>query len=689
VLNTLPKRRATVPVARRVLIVDPDPGSEPSPSDPIVKERVDLVSTLIKVASLPRQEAIGPDVARIKALGEPAAIRQKLYARVDECLDTDGSRLQTGTLGAAAYRELRRINWMRDVASALARVGYDAKSFDDDTPQYRLLVQLLESWRREHPQRFAVRSAGADLAFELRRVNFLQGRLNAQMCAPDVDRDSKEFRRGEYLRHLLDHQYRALAQAGRKVRYRVDNPAGSELGELRAALAAIEHPTVQVGPLLLFEQIFAVVRAHNAIDAVVARFNDFLRPEIEHVRRRVRRALQQQPYLVPHLDAWRSFLLYDEVTYALQEQLPGENEDIEVHRISPRDATALLDERREGIPKLAGANVHHFGGFFSADWRRNDILWGRLDAAERIIRVVCPSTLETSEVDQLITRAHEGIVRDVLRDKEYRRLLSRLLANGERLPTECPTDANAVAKEVDAVLDGFRRRYSVPPPPDRRTVLKLASRAARVTDEVGTDLSRSQAKVIASPLAWIGRTLRLVAGLVDLVLAEAPWDIARHLVDLTIVAAVLMIVLGGVVGGDTVVGFGWTVLAVTVALKLLVETADAWAQRRRWWLVPGVLLALFAVLGYVWVASTSGTAGSVGLVAFGVALGFLLTSRQGGFRLLPVLLAVIVIVGLGVAGLRHDRDVLVGHACDGKKSVWEPFALALPTVDCPPAKSTP
>ena len=38
--------------------------------------------------------------------------------------------------------------------------------------------------------------------------------------------------------------------------------------------------------------------------------------------------------------------------------------------------------------KLAGVAIGHFGGFFEQGWRKNDILWGRLDAAERIIETI-------------------------------------------------------------------------------------------------------------------------------------------------------------------------------------------------------------------------------------------------------------------------------------------------------------
>jgi len=40
-----------------------------------------------------------------------------------------------------------------------------------------------------------------------------------------------------------------------------------------------------------------------------------------------------------------------------------------------------LPDDLDAAAKLAGSSLAHFGAFFSADWRRNDWWWGRLDAA--------------------------------------------------------------------------------------------------------------------------------------------------------------------------------------------------------------------------------------------------------------------------------------------------------------------
>ena len=64
----------------------------------------------------------------------------------------------------------------------------------------------------------------------------------------------------------------------------------------------------------------------------------------------------------------------------------GELDEIEVMRMSPVDSKLLKPMPDE--PKLRGVALGHFGAFFDRRYRENDHLWGRLDAAERLIRTL-------------------------------------------------------------------------------------------------------------------------------------------------------------------------------------------------------------------------------------------------------------------------------------------------------------
>ena len=106
-----------------------------------------------------------------------------------------------------------------------------------------------------------------------------------------------------------------------------------------------------------------------------------------------------------------NFLFYDLVTYPVQYGTDaGEANIVDVFRVSPEDAIAIVDQRRSNRRKLAGTYLMSFGAFLDESWRRNDMLWGRLDGAERLISALLPETKDEKIRDQLIREAHLSIL---------------------------------------------------------------------------------------------------------------------------------------------------------------------------------------------------------------------------------------------------------------------------------------
>lgn len=68
---------------------------------------------------------------------------------------------------------------------------------------------------------------------------------------------------------------------------------------------------------------------------------------------------------------------------------------ITVSQFSPLTALALPTP--DG-GKLKSVSLHHFGGFVDAAWRENDYLWGRLDAAELVLRMLRSSAPGQAQV---------------------------------------------------------------------------------------------------------------------------------------------------------------------------------------------------------------------------------------------------------------------------------------------------
>jgi len=100
-------------------------------------------------------------------------------------------------------------------------------------------------------------------------------------------------------------------------------------------------------------------------------------------RNRQRLALLSRYLGFPLWDA----LIFPTITLS---QLP-QFTPIGVSQFSPLAARAIPPPPAdEGKPrhKLRGVSMHHFGAFTDPAWRENDYLWGRLDAAELILRML-------------------------------------------------------------------------------------------------------------------------------------------------------------------------------------------------------------------------------------------------------------------------------------------------------------
>jgi len=95
---------------------------------------------------------------------------------------------------------------------------------------------------------------------------------------------------------------------------------------------------------------------------------------------------------------------------------------ITVSQFSPLAATALPWK----APKLKGVSLSHFGAFVAAEWRENDYLWGRLDAAELILRTLNASGGATVDATPLSATRKEAADEA---GRHLRRALEEILAD--------------------------------------------------------------------------------------------------------------------------------------------------------------------------------------------------------------------------------------------------------------------
>jgi patatin-related protein len=166
---------------------------------------------------------------------------------------------------------------------------------------------------------------------------------------------------------------------------------------VKASLAAVFRPAV-IGAWIeegdTTARVDEFVAAHRAdLDALVVR----LAAEFDAMRSRLATSLYS--YFHDHTASWDAaartevlsryigFPFWDVLIYPINRlSQAGELKELQVYRCSPSDSRALgLGSAAE---KLLGIKVAHFGGFFERAYRENDYLWGRIDAAERLLNLL-------------------------------------------------------------------------------------------------------------------------------------------------------------------------------------------------------------------------------------------------------------------------------------------------------------
>lgn len=166
----------------------------------------------------------------------------------------------------------------------------------------------------------------------------------------------------------------------------------------------------------------------------------------------------------------------------------GEADPIEVIRVSPKDATRYRDTVAD---KLAGEKLAHFSAFLKRSWRENDLLWGRLDAAEVIVRTILPDPVEANkildelspaiideELNSIRQRREVELTQTLLTDAEQKQLKDIL---AEQLTLKQVQDAETYLKEYYTTgQEGFD---SIPQSYILRTTAKSLRTISRMFDQ--------------------------------------------------------------------------------------------------------------------------------------------------------------------------------------------------------------
>jgi patatin-related protein len=328
----------------------------------------------------------------------------------------------------------------------------------------------------------------------------------------------------------------------------------------------------------------------------------------------------------------RNFVLYDLVTYPVQYGTgAGEANVVEVFRISPEDATALIHERKTNRQKLAGRTLMSFGAFLDQRWRKNDMLWGRLDGAERLITALLPGAADAAVREDLIKEAHMAILREEVKEEDLIsicRLLSDALAHcdasseqGRKLRMfvdnllagkEFPFAMNAALRQClekpEDIWRYYKDHFEVNRQLDPEDALRLISRTTTITGKMLEGLAQGYRSVPGKRIAaWI---TRLGATFWNMIAVAVPQSFGnlffRHWLGLLYLFAFLTILVGVFINERVKIA-GWEALGIVIALHVLVAGLGSYISGRKTFgraIFIGIVLSLLTliVLGGAYIA---------------------------------------------------------------------------------------
>jgi patatin-related protein len=403
-IGAIRAKPAATEVDRRLVFIQPHP---PEAGGRVPAKGLGLAETVWgSIGKLPRHEPMLDDLLALQAFNERAERVADMVKAGSALVPEDDTGPAAAVRGAgfayASYLELK----LYSVVERLANVACRMCKFPPDSGQASFVRSVLLTWARnggllgggplppdadEREPRIAFLKA-FDLEYGERRLRFVIRRVSEQY---DQGPDRRSV-------NVLKEQLYGLIR------------------ELWEAVNALEATPIS-GDV---QRLFAVEAIARAIDAdatfagAVRTFEEAQRPQLDALREdveahlgsalsghsgRVEEALRSGTASWPAdarqtvLDADAAFPHWDVLLYPLRQvSETAELDRVEVMRLSPFEVDRLYapdgsDEIR-GPLKLAGVKAAHFGAFFSRDRRENDYLWGRLDAAEWILKLLLDGT---------------------------------------------------------------------------------------------------------------------------------------------------------------------------------------------------------------------------------------------------------------------------------------------------------
>jgi patatin-related protein len=330
----------------------------------------------------------------------------------------------------------------------------------------------------------------------------------------------------------------------------------------------------------------------------------------------------QSPEGIVNEYVWILYQYFDcrdmQVFTVMQDQLAGEGSAVEIYRISPLDAILLrTNSDRAGENKLAGTALFAFGAFLSKEWRRNDMMWGRLDGAERIIGALLPDESDGCLRRQLCEQAFGIIIDEEFTPSKCADLIRPLMAylrqridpagktadqflNEAMRDSEdnCPEVVRQLLRSVSGSSDRlavFRDYYVKPADPPIDESLNRMRRAIRIFGDMLKELDGGSGPFtsVGGSVARLGSAFTRFA---EFCIPQSIQNVFFRYALQVVYAVALILIVTGAIFYKEVETAGWVVLGVTTVANIAAWMIGKWLFQQKTGKKIAVATALVVLL---------------------------------------------------------------------------------------------
>ncbi len=432
VIDVIRRRPAAREVARRLVYVDPVPSAAgvTSPAGEPLPGFFKVI--LASLAHIPRNEPVGDDLRDIEERNRRGRQLAQTIAAADPVVDAAVRKIlpRRKRLKAAALTRYRKVaNKAAHGQAGYAFLNYQSlKLHAVGDRAAELLSELarkqgrsaraegLQHWISRHLEELAKILGngppgpddglvkflrGLDVDYRIRRLRFAIRKLNGFYQSSSISMTDAGQDKLDHFKSLLYEQIDHLGRRWESGFYGQESQKMAETAVVMQSDGRAQTDNSQLAEMLArLGDLMGLSDLDSLHDEMFAETAADLLP------------LDLYQEL---LRAYVGFAFYDLVTFpVLQSNDFSEVSEVLVDRISPKE-TGIL--QADGF-QLKGASLNSFGAFFNRGWREHDYLWGRLNAAERLVGIVLSAAGEGSITPEELAPLRRDLFLAILEEEE-------------------------------------------------------------------------------------------------------------------------------------------------------------------------------------------------------------------------------------------------------------------------------